>query len=44
VELIWRNARHLRRSATDAERLLWFHLKGRQLDGGKFRRQFPIAG
>jgi len=44
VEPIWRNARNLRRRATDAEIKLWRYLKGCQLDGRKFRRQFPIAG
>ena len=44
MEAIWKNARRLRRSATDAELKLWRHLKGRQLDDCKFRRQFPIAG
>jgi len=31
-----------RRQATDAERLLWKHLRGRQLMGFKFRRQEMI--
>ena len=44
MEAIWKNAKRLRHAATDAERLLWLHLKGRQLAGHKFRRQFPIAG
>ncbi|HET6586183.1 MAG TPA: DUF559 domain-containing protein, partial [Oleiagrimonas sp.] len=35
--------RRLRNNATDAERLLWRHLRGRQLDGCKFRRQHPFA-
>jgi very-short-patch-repair endonuclease len=35
-------ARRLRRQQTDAERLLWFRLRDRRLDGWKFRRQFPI--
>ena len=35
-------ARELRRFATDAERLLWAHLRNRQLEGCKFRRQVPI--
>ncbi|HKV15667.1 MAG TPA: endonuclease domain-containing protein [Reyranella sp.] len=35
-------ARHLRRNATDAERLLWHHLRRRQMDGHKFRRQHSI--
>ena len=33
----------LRNSATDAERLLWQYLRGRQL-GVKFRRQHPFNG
>jgi very-short-patch-repair endonuclease len=37
-------ARHLRRSATDAERMLWTHLRSRRLGQLKFRRQLPIAG
>jgi very-short-patch-repair endonuclease len=35
--------RHLRHSATDAERALWQRLKGRQLEGCKFRRQHPYG-
>ncbi len=38
------NARKLRSDATDAERQLWRHLRGKQLLGFKFRRQYPIAG
>ncbi|MCW5636719.1 MAG: endonuclease domain-containing protein [Rubrivivax sp.] len=37
-------ARELRASSTDAERLLWRHLRNRHLAGHKFRRQHPIAG
>ncbi|TBV74434.1 endonuclease domain-containing protein [Pseudoxanthomonas winnipegensis] len=37
-----RHARALRREMTDAERLLWRHLRGGQLKGLKFRRQHPI--
>lgn len=29
-------------AATDAESLLWRHLRGRQLAGSKFRRQHPL--
>jgi len=36
-------ARALRQRQTDAERLLWSRLRARQLDGIKFRRQFPIG-
>jgi very-short-patch-repair endonuclease len=28
---------------TDAERLLWRHLRNRELDGWKFRRQYPVG-
>ncbi len=35
-------ARAQRQQATDAERLLWRHLRGRQLMGFKFRRQVVI--
>ena len=37
-------ARKLRRVSTDAERRLWTHLQGAQLDGAKFTRQFTIGG
>lgn len=33
----------LRESATDAETLLWHHLRDRRLAGYKFRRQRPIG-
>jgi very-short-patch-repair endonuclease len=36
-------ARTLRAAMTDAERHLWFHLRGRQLGGLRFRRQHPIG-
>ena len=38
-----KNARHLRKGATDAERKLWSALRDQQLDGFKFRRQVPIG-
>ena len=28
----------------DAEKKLWFHLRGRQMAGFRFRRQVPIGG
>jgi very-short-patch-repair endonuclease len=37
------NAKTLRKQMTDAERLLWKHLRNRQLVGCKFRRQHPIG-
>jgi very-short-patch-repair endonuclease len=36
-------ARKLRRNRTDAESRLWYHLRGRRLEGFKFRTQFPIG-
>jgi very-short-patch-repair endonuclease len=36
-------ARTLRKNATDAERRLWRHLRDKQLDGFRFRRQVPIG-
>ncbi len=36
-------ARSLRNNMTDAERHLWQHLRNKQLNGHKFRRQFPIG-
>ncbi|WP_088348264.1 MULTISPECIES: DUF559 domain-containing protein [Rhodomicrobium] len=37
-------ARKLRSRQTDAEQKLWLQLRGRRLDGLKFRRQAPVAG
>lgn len=37
-------ARNLRAESTDAERKLWKHLRNRQLEGLKFRRQVPLFG
>lgn len=36
-------ARTLRQNMTDAERLLWRHLRAHRFDGQKFRRQQPIG-
>ncbi len=36
-------SRQLRRNQTDVEKLLWKHLRSRQLMGLKFRRQQPIG-
>lgn len=35
-------ARSLRRGSTDAEHVLWGHLRRKQLAGLKFRRQQPV--
>jgi very-short-patch-repair endonuclease len=36
-------SRVLRNRATETENRLWYHLKGKQLEGVKFRRQEPIG-
>jgi len=36
-------AKALRQNMTDAERLLWRHLRAHRLDGEKFRRQQPLG-
>ena len=38
-----KRARTLRSHLTDAEQVLWRHLRMRQLNGCKFRRQRPIG-
>jgi very-short-patch-repair endonuclease len=38
-----RRARSLRRDLTEAERILWSRLKGKQLGGWQFRIQHPIS-
>src|SRR5215472_4055871 len=38
-----RFARDLRKSPTNAERLLWGHLRRQQLAAFKFRRQHPVG-
>ena len=35
-------ARQNRRKSTEAEKLLWEHLRNRKLNGLKFRRQHPL--
>jgi len=37
------HSRSLRREMTDAEKLLWRHLRMKQLGGYKFRRQHPLG-
>ena len=38
-----RFARALRKAMTEAETLLWHHLRRRQLGGFRFRKQHPIG-
>lgn len=40
---VQQKAQELRRTLTSSEKSLWIHLKGRQLAGYKFRRQFPVG-
>lgn len=42
-QAVKKEARHLRREQTEAERILWARLRNRQLLGWKFRRQYPIG-
>lgn len=37
-----KNARHLRQTQTEAERLLWEVLRAKRFQGIKFRRQHPV--
>jgi len=41
-EEVFKRAHSLRHPMTEAEKLLWDHLKNRKLNGLKFRRQHPI--
>ena len=43
VQVITTRARELRSNPTDAERVLWRHLRLRQIGGHKFRRQRGIG-
>ena len=40
--LLFENAKQLRKNMTDAEKVLWMHLK-RGINGNKFRRQHPMG-
>lgn len=37
------NAKKLRKTQTDVENILWYHLRNSNLNGIKFRRQVPIG-
>jgi len=41
-KILLSRARILRHQASEAERILWRHLRGRRLNGYKFRRQLVI--
>jgi very-short-patch-repair endonuclease len=41
--VIRRRAQALRSELTDAERILWSKLKGRQVNGWQFRNQHPVG-
>ncbi|MBL8513144.1 MAG: endonuclease domain-containing protein, partial [Betaproteobacteria bacterium] len=43
VREIVQRARELRSNSTDAERHLWQQLRGKQVEGFRFRRQRPIG-
>lgn len=40
---LFKIAKNLRKSHTNAERLLWKYLRAKQIEGIKFRRQQPIG-
>ncbi len=42
-QLLIKMAKALRKNSTDVERLLWHHLRAKQLEGMKFRRQQLIG-
>jgi len=42
-EINFTRAREMRKSMTEAEKILWSSLRGKQLNGYKFRRQHPIS-
>jgi len=39
---IFKNAKNLRKRTTNAEDILWKHIRNRKIDGYKFRRQHPF--
>ncbi len=41
--LTYARAKRLRREMTEAERRLWYHLRGNRLNGYKFARQVPVG-
>ena len=43
MKLLLERRRRLRRGSTDAEVVLWKHLRARQLESFKFRRQHPFG-
>lgn len=43
ITMTTNNARNLRNNPTEAERILWPHLRYRQLNGHKFRRQHSVG-
>jgi len=38
-----KHAREMRSAQTDAEQVLWYHLRARRFQGAKFRRQRPVG-
>jgi very-short-patch-repair endonuclease len=44
MQRMWIRARQLRNECADAEYRLRYFLRRQQLDGHKFRRQYPLTG
>lgn len=42
-EVLQKRARYLRKTSTDTEKHLWYHIRGRRLGQYKFKRQVPIG-
>lgn len=40
---IFENAKNLKQEMTEAEKILWEHLRNNKLEGFKFRRQHPMG-
>jgi len=43
IKPLHNTAKNLRKRLTDVERLLWDHLRAKQIEGVKFRRREPIG-
>ncbi len=37
------HAKRLRRTLTEMEKILWYHLRAKRFSGYKFRRQYPVG-
>jgi very-short-patch-repair endonuclease len=42
-DIIVKTAKNLRKNLTDAEKIVWLHLRAKQFQGLKFRKQAPMG-